>query len=137
MVKLHGIAIKSTTYVNTYQAERLAPNDVLDLELKYKNHPEVLAILNMAAHPYAAIEEAIEEHDEDSEDLEELDRMRGDVDDTLGIIDDSLILLAESLFEDSPPDHKEISQKIEDILILVRDLKDRAAAHPHAATEAK
>ena len=97
MVKLHGTAIKSTTYVNTYQAERLAPNDVLDLELRYKNQPEVLAILNMAVHPYAAIEDAIEEHDEDSEDLEELDRMRGDVTGELEEAEESLENILDTL----------------------------------------
>ena len=97
MVKVHGTAIKSTTYVNTYQAERLAPNDVLDLELKYKNHPEVLAILYQAVHPYTAIEEAIEEHDADSEDLKELGRMREDVTDELEEAEESLENILDTL----------------------------------------
>jgi mevalonate kinase len=125
MVKVHGTAIKSLTYVNTYQAERLSPNDVLSLQLKYKNDPEVLAILARAVDPHEAIEEAIEEHDSESEELAELIRIRQDVDDSLEDMEDKLTALAETLFEDEKPTVKDMDKAIEGVLILLSDLKDR------------
>ena len=125
MVKVHGTAIKSLTYVNTYQAERLSPNDVLNLEIKYKNNPEVLEILRQAVDPHEAIEEAIAQHDEESEELTELVRIRQDVDDTLEDMEDKLVALAETLFEDEKPTVKDMDKAIEGVLILLRDLKDR------------
>ena len=92
-----GTAIQSTTYVNTFQAERLCPNDVLDLQLKYKNNPEVLAILDQAIDPYKAIDEAIESELENNKDILELDRMREDVTGDLETAEEKLESILDTL----------------------------------------